>query len=89
MCVFLAYEQCVEIVKTLVVGLYREKEMQREREREREREVNREANREAEKEIVTLLPNVICMQMTDKELRQRRMETVTTATNVAVATEIS
>lgn len=36
-----------------------------------------------------LLLNVISMQMTDKELRPRRMETVTTATDVAVATEIS
>lgn len=61
------------------------------RRRERDAAIERErvVNRQAEKEIVTLLPNVISMQMTDKELRPRRMETVTTATNVAVATEIS
>lgn len=51
--------------------------------------IDRVVNRQAEKEIVTLLLNVISMQMTDKELRPRRMETVTTATDVAVATEIS
>lgn len=46
-------------------------------------------NRQGEKQIVALLPNVISMQMTDKKLKRRRMETVTTAADVAVATENS
>lgn len=76
MCVFLAYEMCS--VVTLVEGLDWEK---------RDAAIERVVNRQAEKKIVTLLPNV--MQMTYKELRQRRMERVTTATNVAVATDVS
>lgn len=67
-------------VVTLVAGLDGEKI---------DEAIDRVVNRQAEKEIVTLLLNVISMQMTDKELRPRRMETVTTAMDVAVATEIS
>lgn len=67
-------------VVTLVAGLDGEK---------RDAAIDGAINRQAEKKIVTLLPNVISMQMKDKELRPRRMETVTTAMDVAVATEIS
>lgn len=61
---------------------------------ERTRWIDREerekvVNRQGEKQIVALLPNVISMQMTDKKLKRRRMETVTTAADVAVATENS